>query len=398
MSRLPQRLGEAGYRALRPALFRLGGGDPEVAHHATMAALHRVAGNPCARAALRTLSSTPAAPVTVGGITFPGRVGMAAGMDKYATAVRAWAPLGFSHIELGTVTGQAQPGNPQPRLFRAPQSRALINRMGFNNPGAVAMADALRRQGIYRGEGYAGIPVGISLGKTKVVDLDRAVADYLFSFARLHWHADYIAVNVSSPNTPGLRSLQEGAALRELLGALTAAARTLADPMPIFVKIAPDLSFADLDDVLTVCADTGVSALIATNTTLSREGLVGADTALAGEAGGLSGAPLTARAREVVGYLCAHSGLPVIGVGGIMSGADARALLDLGAAMVQVYTGFIYAGPRLVRQINELPGEMTESMHSTADPSSQRGNGRAADTTTTSIRRSSDVSPAKGTR
>lgn len=347
---------KAGYqRLLRPLLFRAHGGDPERIHEDMIAALAGFARVPGVRDAVRGLTREAADPVEVAGITFPGRVGLAAGMDKDGRAALAWRHLGFAFAELGTVTAQAQPGNPRPRVFRAQASRGLVNRMGFNNHGALALANRLAIAGIFRGNGAAGIPLGISIGKTKVVPVEDAVADYLASFDHVHPHADYVAVNVSSPNTPGLRTLQDGGAMAALLGALTARARQLtpAGPVPVFVKIAPDLSWPQIDEVLQAASERGVAGVIATNTTLAREGLADADAHLAHEAGGLSGAPLTARAREVVGYVTAHTGLPVMGVGGIMTSADARAMLDAGASLVQLYTGFIYAGPALVGAINE---------------------------------------------
>lgn len=348
-------MGRGYERALRPVLFGAHHGDPESIHEDMIHALAALAHVPGARDAVRALTREPATPVEVAGVRFPGRVGLAAGMDKDGRAALAWQHLGFGFAELGTVTALPQPGNPKPRVFRLPASRALINRMGFNNAGALALANRLAVAGVFRGNGAAGIPLGISLGKSKVVEVDKAVEDYLDSLRTVDAHADYIAVNVSSPNTPGLRSLQDGGALSALLGALVAEARVLAlggAPVPIFVKVAPDLTEGQLDEVLGVAHDTGVAGLIATNTTLARDGLDPADAHLAAEAGGLSGRPLTARARQVVGHLCARTDLPVIGAGGIMTAEDADALFDAGAALVQLYTGFIYAGPALVGAIN----------------------------------------------
>ncbi|MFT3874841.1 MAG: quinone-dependent dihydroorotate dehydrogenase [Propioniciclava sp.] len=351
-----RRIVEDGYqRLLRPLLFRSHGGDPEKVHEDMIATLGVLAAAPGARDAMRALTRVPAEPVEVAGIRFPGRVGLAAGMDKDGRAALAWQHLGFAFAELGTVTAQAQPGNPKPRVFRAQASRGLVNRMGFNNHGALALANRLAVAGIFRGNGAAGIPLGISIGKTKVVPVQDAVGDYLTSFDHVHPHADYVAVNVSSPNTPGLRTLQDGGAMASLLGALTARAAQLspADPVPVFVKIAPDLTWPQIDEVLAAASDHGVAGVIATNTTLSREGLAAVDAPLAYEDGGLSGAPLTVRAREVVGYVASHTDLPVMGVGGIMTAGDARAMLDAGARLLQLYTGFIYAGPALVGAINE---------------------------------------------
>jgi len=348
---------EEGYaRLLRPLMFAAHGGDPEKIHVEMIAALSLLQSLPGLRDAVGALTRVPASPVRVAGIDFPGRVGLAAGMDKEGRAARAWQHLGFAFAELGTVTAQAQPGNPKPRVFRLKESRALINRMGFNNDGALALANRLAVAGVYRGNGAAGIPLGISIGKTKIVPVEEAVADYLASLRTLAVHADYVAVNVSSPNTPGLRTLQDGGALASLLAALVGEARTLAVagvPVPIFVKVAPDLTDGQLDEVLTAASDAQVAGLIATNTTLGRGGLAASDQPKAVEAGGLSGAPLTARAREVVSYVCRHTDLPVMGVGGIMSADDAIALLDAGASLVQLYTGFIYGGPALIGAINE---------------------------------------------
>lgn len=350
-------VGQGYERILRPALFHSYGGDPERIHDAMMRALRVLPHAPGLREVVRVLTAVPATPVDVAGVTFPGRVGLAAGMDKDAEAVLAWQYLGFAFAELGTVTAQAQPGNPLPRVFRLSASRALINRMGFNNHGALALANRLAVAGIFRGNGRAGIPLGISLGKTKVVDVADAVDDYLTSLRLLVPHADYIAVNVSSPNTPGLRSLQDGGALGELVGALVSEARALAfggTPVPVFVKVAPDLTFDQLDEVVDVVTRAGAAGLIATNTTLARDGLEHADRPRASEAGGLSGRPLTLRAREVVTHLCRATDLPVMGVGGVMTADDAQALLDAGARLVQLYTGFIYAGPALIGAINRL--------------------------------------------
>lgn len=349
---------EGGYaRVLRPLLFAAHGGDPERIHQDMIAALRLLQSTPGLRRAVQALTSVPGDPVTVAGIDFPGRVGLAAGMDKEGHAARAWQHLGFAFAELGTVTARAQPGNPKPRIFRLKDSRALINRMGFNNDGALALANRLAVAGIYRGNRAAGIPIGISIGKTKLVAVEDAVADYLESLRTVAPHADYVAVNVSSPNTPGLRTLQDGGALSTLLSALTAEAAALSpgdSGVPVFVKVAPDLTDPQLDEVLAAAESAGVAGVIATNTTLARDNLAPADASKAAHAGGLSGAPLTARAREVVGYVSRHTELPVIGVGGIMTADDASALMDAGAQLVQLYTGFIYAGSALIGAINQL--------------------------------------------
>ncbi len=360
---LPGSLVDALYDGVgRPALFRLGGGDPEVAHETTLDWLAWWGRTPRRRAVLELAFGSSGRPVEVAGIRFNGPVGLAAGMDKDGRALQSWSRLGFSHVELGTVTGQAQPGNPKPRMFRLKASRGVINRMGFNNHGSEAIAARLELHGVRRGNLAAGLPVGVSLGKTKTVELADAVEDYLVSLRRLVFLVDYLAVNVSSPNTPGLRSLQGADHLSELVRALVGEAalraaespQSVLGPVPIFVKIAPDLEWSAIDEVLRVCEDAGAAGVIATNTTLARDGLAVDDRPLATEPGGLSGAPLTARAREVVRYVASHTRLPVIGVGGILSAGDARAMLDAGASLVQVFTGFIYRGPGLVRDINAL--------------------------------------------
>lgn len=345
---------DLGYRRLvRPVLFRVGGGDAEAAHEQT---LHRLAAlGPRRRAALGAALRVPTQSVSVAGITFPGRVGLAAGVDKNGIAALAWPALGFSHVELGTVTAAGQPGNPQPRLFRLRDSTAIINRMGFNNLGAAALADRLRSAG------PLGIPVGVSIGKTKTTPVGEAVGDYLASVQALDGLADYFAVNVSSPNTPGLRSMQDKEPLAELLAEIVTETVRLAAargdrPTPVFVKIAPDLTEDAITDVLEVTSHADVSGIIATNTTLSRDGLTDSDLPLAPEAGGLSGAPLTRRAREVVGFVASHTTLPVIGVGGIMTADDGLAMIDAGADLVQVYTGYIYRGPALVMELNRALG------------------------------------------
>lgn len=321
--------------AVRPVLFRLGGGDAETAHEFT---LKRLATLPApVRAVLKRRYAT-SKPVEAFGVTFPNPVGLAAGMDKNGVALPAWPALGFGFVEVGTVTAHAQPGNDKPRLFRLRDSRAIINRMGFNNAGAAALAGRLRALG------PIGVPLGVSLGKSKVTPLGEAVEDYLTSYRLLHPYADYIAVNVSSPNTPGLRTLQDKGAIAELLGALRG-------ETPVLVKIAPDLTEPAIAELLEVCLSHGAAGVIATNTTLAREGLAAADQPLAGEAGGLSGAPLTEKARKIVHFVHVETDgkLPIIGVGGVMCADDAVRLFDAGAALVQLYSGFIYHGPALVR-------------------------------------------------
>jgi dihydroorotate dehydrogenase len=316
-------------------LFRVGGGDAETAHETTLRWLGRTAGLAPGRP-----YAPPGATTTVFGVRFPNPVGLAAGMDKDGRTLRAWPALGFGFVEVGTVTRYPQPGNDRPRMFRLPTSEAIVNRMGFNNAGANALAARLAALGTLP------VPLGISLGKSRVTPLDRAVEDYVASLTALYPYGDYFAVNVSSPNTPGLRSLQD----RDQLDALLAGLRAVG-PKPLLVKVAPDLTDPALGELLEVCARRGVAGLIATNTTVSRIGVAAADAGRAAEAGGLSGAPLTVRAREVVRFVTRQTGgrLPVVGVGGVMHPDDAVRLRDAGASLVQLYTGLIYRGPALVR-------------------------------------------------
>jgi len=344
-----------GYRLARSALFRLGGADAEAAHEWTLRRLAALSNRPLVLAALRARYAV-AAPRTVFGVDFPNPVGLAAGMDKDGVALPAWPALGFGFMEVGTVTARPQPGNPRPRLFRLPASAAVINRMGFNNAGAEALAARLAALGRLADRPGFGrqhpahadrpVPLGISLGKSKAATLDDAVDDYVAAYQVLSGYGQYFAVNVSSPNTPGLRQLQD----RDHLDALLA---TLVGEKPVLVKIAPDLSEPAIADLLEVCLARGAAGVIATNTTLARAGLVGADADQAGQAGGLSGSPLTARSREVVAFVHRETvgALPIIGVGGILDPDDAARMFDAGASLVQLYTGFVYRGPGLVRAI-----------------------------------------------
>ena len=334
------------YEALaRPALFQK---DSERAHELGVEAMALLGALPPLRAALERWNRRglqTARPIEVFGLRFPHPVGLAAGFDKNARAWPAAAALGFSHVEIGTVTALAQPGNPRPRMFRYPTEEAVINRMGFNNEGSEAVAARLATQ---PGPGARRIPLGVNLGKSKVTEIDRATEDYLTSFRRLADFADYLVLNVSSPNTPNLRQLQDESRLHELLGAVSAANRERAQRpggrrVPILLKIAPDLTWPQIDTVLGVIAAHGLDGIIATNTTLARPGFF----ATVHEAGGLSGAPVRQRSTEIVRYIARVTGgrQPIVGVGGITDPESAAEKLDAGATLVQVYTGMIYRGP-----------------------------------------------------
>jgi len=333
-------MGAAYETFFRPWLFRH---DSEKAHELgveAMAWLARLAPLRKLLERYHRLDTNLYSPVRLLGLEFPNRVGLAAGFDKNARAWPAAAALGFGHVEIGTVTALAQDGNPKPRMFRYPGQGAVINRVGFNNEGAAAVAARLAGQ---PGRGARAIPLGVNLGKSKATDIGRATEDYLASFVRLADYADYLVLNVSSPNTPGLRQLQDEARLRELLGAITSANRARAVRVPVLLKIAPDLTWPQIDAVLGVIAEFALDGVIATNTTLARPGFF----KTVNEAGGLSGAPVRRRATEIVGYIAKTMGgrLPIIGVGGIGDVIGAAEKLDAGAALVQVYTGMIYRGP-----------------------------------------------------
>jgi dihydroorotate dehydrogenase len=318
-------------RVARPVLFR---SDAERAHERVLGALARLP-----RAAGQRVFAPPGAGRTVFGVDFPNPVGLAAGMDKDGRALHAWPALGFGFVEVGTVTRYGQPGNERPRLFRLPASDAIVNRMGFNNSGASALATRLAAYGPLP------VPLGISLGKSKVTPLEEAVGDYVASLRLLRAYGQYFAINVSSPNTPGLRALQDKALLAELLDAL----RGEAAGTPLLVKVAPDLTDSALGELLGVCLSYGVAGIIAINTTVGRDGVAAADAARAAETGGLSGAPIAVRARQVVRFVVRESGLPVIGVGGVVDPDGARKMIDAGASLVQIYTGLIFHGPGLIR-------------------------------------------------
>jgi dihydroorotate dehydrogenase len=294
-------------------------------------------------------------PVELFGLTFPNPVGLAAGMDKAAEAVPAWEALGFGHTELGAVTWHAQSGNPLPRIFRAPMDEAIINRMGFNNPGAEAVAAELEH---WRTLGrWPSHPVGLNLGKSKITPLERAAEDYANSFRRLQPLLDFFVVNVSSPNTPNLRQLQDKAALDEILAALQKVNDEVTGgrrPKPLLVKVAPDLTFEALDEILSLVVARKLAGIVATNTTITRPEPSNLQSRKAyGETGGLSGKPVRARSTEVIRHLHRQAGgrVPIIGVGGIFSTEDAWEKITAGASLIQLYTGFVYEGPLLPKRI-----------------------------------------------
>ena len=334
------------YALARPFLFGL---DAEQAHDLTLAAIARLQNTPaqCLWAAPRVDD-----PVVVAGLRFRNRVGLAAGLDKNGRCIDGLGAMGFGFIEVGTVTPKAQPGNPRPRLFRLPEHTALINRLGFNNDGLDAFLAHVRRAHGFRAAG--GI-VGLNIGKNAATPIERAADDYLLGLEAVHAHADYVTVNISSPNTQNLRALQGDAALDALLGALQERREALAraEPgrrVPMFVKIAPDLDAAQVQAIAAALRRHAVDGVIATNTTVSREAVAGHP--LAAQAGGLSGAPLAAASNRVIAALRAALGprFPIIGVGGITDAAQAVAKIEAGADLVQIYTGLIYRGPALVGQ------------------------------------------------
>ncbi|HUR44579.1 MAG TPA: quinone-dependent dihydroorotate dehydrogenase [Candidatus Saccharimonadales bacterium] len=333
---------------VRPVLFSQ---DSEAIHNRTLKMLGWASQQNVICDLLGSIYGSPALPVQAFGLTFPNPVGLAAGMDKHAAAAPIWPELGFGFSELGGVTWHAQPGNPAPRMFRAVEDEALINRMGFNNPGAESMALKLKE---WRAAGrWPAHPVGINLGKSKVTPLDKAAEDYASSFRLLRDYADFFVVNVSSPNTPNLRQLQDKAALDQILEALqeinsSGAAR------PILVKVAPDLTDEALNEILELAGPRKLAGIVATNTTISRPEANGTKVqSIYSEAGGLSGKPLRQRSTEVIRHLYRETGgkLPIIGVGGIFSAQDAWEKITAGASLLQVYTGLVYEGPGLAKSI-----------------------------------------------
>ncbi len=338
------------YNLIKPLLFSM---DPERAHSLTTKLITRFSKVPGAIALLNNAwdFQHPNLQTECMGLSFKNPVGLAAGFDKDAAYIDPMSALGFGFIEVGTVTPQAQSGNPKPRLFRLTEDRALINRMGFNNSGVDVMIQNLKKS-------KAGtVIVGGNIGKNKVTPNEKALEDYLLLFKKLLKHVDYFVVNVSSPNTPGLRALQEKVPLSNLLGEIQRENKIGENPKPILLKIAPDLSLAQLDDILDVVVDQGLSGIIATNTTIDRKNLKISDIELERIGpGGLSGAPLTASSANILKYIRKHApaDLCIISVGGIMTVDDAMQRLDNGANLLQIYTGLVYAGPTLVRDINKV--------------------------------------------
>jgi len=333
------------YGLTRPFLFGL---DPEHAHDLTLGTLERLQNTPAQR-----LWQQPRVddPVTLMGLRFPNRVGLAAGMDKNGTCIDGLGAMGFGFIEVGTVTPRAQGGNPKPRIFRLPQAQALINRLGFNNQGLEAFVARVQAAHSFRAQGGL---VGLNIGKNASTPIEQAADDYGLCLAGVYAHADYVAVNISSPNTQNLRTLQGDGALDALLSRLQDQRQMLArrhgKQVPLLVKIAPDLDEAQTANIASTLLRHRIDGVIATNTTLARDAVQ--HLPHAEETGGLSGAPVLQASNRVIGQLRAHLGpaFPIIGVGGVMSGSDARSKIEAGADLVQIYTGLIYRGPTLVRE------------------------------------------------
>ena len=332
------------YSLLRPWLFCL---DPEKAHNLTLSNLDRAQ----RWGLLEKFISKPIAdPHTLCGIQFPNPVGLAAGLDKDGKHIDALAALGFGFLEIGTVTPKPQPGNPKPRMFRLPQAQAIINRMGFNNDGVDACVARVRRSDFWNKGGV----LGLNIGKNASTPIENAASDYVLAMEAVYEIATYITVNISSPNTQNLRALQGEEMLRALLGSLDEARKRLSDRYgvrkPLFLKIAPDLDLSDINLIADLLLEFGIDAVIATNTTISRDAVQGMEYGQ--EAGGLSGAPVRNASNVVIKALKARLGdqLPIIGVGGILSGADAREKIMAGASLVQLYSGLIYRGPDLVAE------------------------------------------------
>jgi dihydroorotate dehydrogenase len=332
------------YALARPFLFGL---DPEAAHELTLGALARIQRTPLICTVAQTRVNDPA---TVAGLRFPNRLGLAAGLDKNGRCIDGLGAMGFGFIEVGTVTPKGQAGNPKPRMFRLPEANALINRLGFNNDGLAAFIANVKRAKFREGGGI----LGLNIGKNATTPIENAVQDYLTCLDGVYPHADYVTVNISSPNTKNLRALQSDDALDALLSAVSERDEQLAKQhggrVPIFVKIAPDLDEAQVDVIAATFAKSGITGIVATNTTIARDDVKHLEHGA--EAGGLSGAPVFEASNRVIRQLRARlpKGTPIIGVGGVMTGADAAAKIAAGADLVQIYTGFIYGGPPLVTE------------------------------------------------
>jgi dihydroorotate dehydrogenase len=328
-------------RLVRPLLFSI---DPESAHHLALACLGAASHvDPVLRGLRRFHPDLK--PKKVFGLNFPNPIGLAAGFDKNGMALPAWAALGFGFIEIGTVTAKPQPGNLKPRIFRLAKQNALINRLGFNNDGADTVAQRLAR--LRRSGRWPAVPIGINIGKSKVTPLEEATSDYLHSFELLREFADYVVLNVSSPNTAGLRELQGCEPLGELLRAI--GEKNVITRKPIVVKIAPDLGPSELEQIVTTCEENKAAAVIASNTTLDHSSIPSDED----EQGGLSGAPLREKSTALVRAIAARSTIPIIASGGIVDGDSAREKFEAGAQLIQIYTGLIYRGPSLLREISE---------------------------------------------
>jgi dihydroorotate dehydrogenase len=334
-------------------LFRL---PAETAHEFALRSLSIALSNESVRNLVaRRFQSEPFGKLHRFGLEFRNPIGLAAGFDKNGTAARALSALGFGFIEVGTVTSEPQPGNPRPRIFRLPRDRALINRLGFNNCGAAQLAENIKRR-------RPNCVLGVNIGKSRRVAIEEAIPDYLASFGAVYEVADYIAINVSSPNTPNLRELQRADLLSELLNALQkrnielATRFSLSAPRPLLIKIAPDLNETEIASIVDVALKNDIAGIIATNTTISRDGLQTPPEKIdsCGE-GGLSGAPLRDRSNEIIAFIYRLTGgsLPIVGVGGVFTAADAWEKIGAGASLIQLYTGFIYDGPSVPRRINE---------------------------------------------
>jgi dihydroorotate dehydrogenase len=326
-------------RFVRPLLFAF---DPETVHELAIAALRTASHVDLALRLLRTFRPAEK-PKSLFGVSFPNPIGLSGGFDKNGVALPAWAAVGFGFVEIGTVTPQPQPGNPKPRIFRVPGQPTLINSLGFNNDGADAVASRLQR---LRAHGkWPAVPVGINIGKSRATPVEEAGQDYLDCFRKLHPFADYIALNISSPNTPGLRSLQDRQSLESLLRELQRENSQVRKPL--LIKIAPDLSATQLEEIIGVCEQNSVAGIIATNTTTDHSGIpAGSD-----REGGVSGAALRAKSTAIVRAITARTSIPVIAAGGIVDAASAREKLEAGAQLFQVYTGYVYRGPGMLREI-----------------------------------------------